>query len=110
MGLLEGLRAEQTARRGMLLPTAYVFSNAEDPYWPLYPTTVTAWVHDFAMKHDLPKVSPHDLRHTAATLALQSGANLKTVQDMLGHAATYYTGITKETRHETAVEALVFGT
>ena len=117
MGLLEGWRAEQTARRGMLLPTAYVFSNAEDPYWPLYPTTVTAWVHDFAMKHDLPKVSPHDLRHTAATLALQSGANLKTVQDMLGHAdfkttATYYTGTTKETRHETAaaVEALVFGT
>ena len=117
MGLLEGWREEQTIRRGMLLPTAYVFSNAEDPYWPLYPTTVTAWVHDFAMKHDLPKVSPHDLRHTAATLALQSGANLKTVQDMLGHAdfkttATYYTGITKETRHETAaaVEARVFGT
>ena len=93
-----------------------MFSNAEDPYWPLYPTTVTAWVHDFEVRHELPKVSPHDLRHTAATVALQSGANLKTVQDMLGHAdfkttATYYTGITEETRHETAaaVEALVFG-
>lgn len=77
---------------------------------------MTAWVHDFEVRHELPKVSPHDLRHTAATLALQSGANLKTVQDMLGHAdfkttVTYYTGITEETRHETAaaVEALVFG-
>lgn len=55
IGLLDGWREEQTARRGMLLPTAYVFSNAEDPYWPLYPTTVTAWGHDFAMKHDLPQ-------------------------------------------------------
>lgn len=116
VGLLKSWKEEQVTRRGVLLPTAYVFSNAEDPYWPLYPTTVTAWVHDFEVKHALPKVSPHDLRHTAATLALQSGANLKTVQDMLGHAdfkttATYYTGITEETRHETAaaVEALVFG-
>lgn len=116
VGLLKSWKEEQVTRRGVLLPTAYVFSNAEDPYWPLYPTTVTAWVHDFEVKHTLPKVSPHDLRHTAATLALQSGANLKTVQDMLGHAdfkttATYYTGITEETRHETAaaVEALVFG-
>ena len=114
--MLKHWKEEQTSQRGVLLPTAYVFSNAEDLYWPLYPTTVTAWVHDFAVKHDLPKVSPHDLRHTAATLALQSGANLKTVQDMLGHAdfkttATYYTGITEEPRHETAaaVEALVFG-
>lgn len=116
VGLLKRWKEEQVTRRGVLLPTAYVFSNAEDPYWPLYPTTVTAWVHDFEVKRALPKVSPHDLRHTAATLALQSGANLKTVQDMLGHAdfkttATYYTGITEETRHETAaaVEALVFG-
>lgn len=115
VGLLKSWKEEQVTRRGVLLPTAYVFSNAEDPYWPLYPTTVTAWVHDFEVKRALPKVSPHDLRHTAATLALQSGANLKTVQDMLGHAdfkttATYYTGITEETRHETAaaVEALVF--
>lgn len=115
VGLLKSWKEEQVTRRGVLLPTAYVFSNAEDPYWPLYPTTVTAWVHDFEVKRALPKVSPHDLRHTAATLALQSGANLKTVQDMLGHAdfkttATYYTGITEETRHETAaaVEALGF--
>lgn len=116
IGLLKGWKEEQTTRRGVLFPTAYVFSNAEDPYWPIYPTTVTAWVHDFEIRHELPKVSPHDLRHTAATLALQSGANLKTVQDMLGHTdfkttATYYTGITEEVRHETAaaVEALVFG-
>jgi integrase len=31
-------------------------------------------------------VSPHDLRHTAASLAVSAGANVKAVQRMLGHA------------------------
>ena len=29
----------------------------------------------------------HDLRHTAASLAISSGANVKAVQRMLGHAS-----------------------
>ncbi|MCX7540614.1 tyrosine-type recombinase/integrase [Corynebacterium antarcticum] len=35
---------------------------------------------------DFPKVTIHDLRHTAASLAVSSGANVKAVQRMLGHA------------------------
>ncbi len=31
------------------------------------------------------KVSPHTLRHTFATLMMQSGANLRSVQEILGH-------------------------
>jgi integrase len=31
-------------------------------------------------------VTPHDLRHTAASLAVSAGANVKAVQRMLGHA------------------------
>ena len=34
---------------------------------------------------------PHDLRHTAASLAIQSGANVKVVQRMLGHASAAMT-------------------
>ena len=34
---------------------------------------------------------PHDLRHTAASLAIQSGANVKVVQQMLGHASVAMT-------------------
>ena len=37
------------------------------------------------------KVSPHDLRHTAASLAMQRGANVKAVQRMLGHASAAMT-------------------
>lgn len=31
-------------------------------------------------------ITPHDLRHTAASLAVSAGANVKAVQRMLGHA------------------------
>lgn len=34
----------------------------------------------------LPPVTVHDLRHTAASLAISSGANVKVLQRMLGHA------------------------
>jgi integrase len=33
-----------------------------------------------------PWISPHDLRHTAASLAVSAGANVKAVQRLLGHA------------------------
>lgn len=36
-------------------------------------------------------VTPHDLRHTAASLAISAGANVKAVQHMLGHASAAMT-------------------
>lgn len=38
-----------------------------------------------------PRVTAHDLRHTAASLAIASGANVKSVQRMLGHASAAMT-------------------
>lgn len=38
-----------------------------------------------------PTVSPHDLRHTAASLAVSAGANVKAVQTMLGHKSAAMT-------------------
>ncbi|WP_236950713.1 tyrosine-type recombinase/integrase, partial [Mycobacterium tuberculosis] len=35
---------------------------------------------------EFPTITPHDLRHTAASLAVSAGANVKAVQRMLGHA------------------------
>lgn len=34
---------------------------------------------------DVNKISPHKLRHTAATLMLQQGVDVRTVQEVLGH-------------------------
>lgn len=39
----------------------------------------------------MPGLTPHDMRHTAASLAVQAGANVKAVQRMLGHASAAMT-------------------
>jgi integrase len=39
----------------------------------------------------IPRLTPHDLRHTAASLAISAGANVKAVQRMLGHASAAMT-------------------
>ena len=39
----------------------------------------------------LPPIRFHDLRHTAASLALSAGVNVKVVSEMLGHASTAMT-------------------
>ena len=38
-----------------------------------------------------PDLVPHDLRDTAASLAISSGASIKAVQRMLGHASAKMT-------------------
>lgn len=38
-----------------------------------------------------PRVTAHDLRHTAASLAISAGANVKAVQKMLGHKSAAMT-------------------
>ena len=38
-----------------------------------------------------PDARPHDLRHTAATVAIANGVDIKSVQSMLGHATASFT-------------------
>ena len=38
-----------------------------------------------------PDARPHDLRHTATTVAIASGADIKSVQSLLGHATASFT-------------------
>jgi integrase len=39
----------------------------------------------------IPRATPHDLRNSAASLAVSAGANVKAVQKMLGHASAAMT-------------------
>jgi len=49
------------------------------------------WFDKAAVAIGEPRLTPHELRHTAASLAVGAGANVKAVQRMLGHASAAMT-------------------
>ena len=49
------------------------------------------WFNDAAAEIGIPGLTPHELRHTCASLAVSVGANVKALQKMLGHASAAIT-------------------
>ncbi len=87
LSMLKSWRKTQSEEYGtMLMPSAFIFGTSIDPYAPTRPDNVTQWLARFNKSHGLRNVSPHDLRHTCATLLLSNGANVKETQTILGHA------------------------
>ncbi|WP_169583374.1 MULTISPECIES: tyrosine-type recombinase/integrase [Microbacterium] len=50
-----------------------------------------SWFRSALRAAGLPQMTVHDLRHTAASLAVQSGSHPKAIQRMLGHASAAMT-------------------
>ena len=72
--------------RFLLTNDSFLFHSENSPLLPRDPTYLTKHMRKFMKKVGLPDMSPHDLRHTCATMLLESGADIKSVQDILGHA------------------------
>lgn len=75
-------------------PDDFVFGDGHQPL--PYPHATSGWFVKAvraAQRIDatIPPITPHDLRHTAASLAVSAGANVKVVQRMLGHASAAMT-------------------
>lgn len=117
--LLQALKREQEQNYGKILhpERAYIFCDARSPFLSCYPTEPTRQLRKIVKRYKLPDVSPHDLRHSAATLALESGADLKQVQNLLGHSdpsttLKFYAGITEQQARRTVegIENILTGT
>lgn len=70
-------------------PDDLVFTDAAGKHYAL--STFYKSFKRIAASIGRPDARPHDLRHTAATVAIASGADVKSVQDMLGHATASFT-------------------
>lgn len=53
---------------------------------PMFTYTLTNWFPEFLKRHNLPKITPHGLRHTMASLLDSQGMETSKISKRLGHA------------------------
>ncbi|HJA90822.1 MAG TPA: site-specific integrase, partial [Candidatus Jeotgalibaca merdavium] len=86
-------------------PNQYVFTNWSNEFLQL--TKVMAVMDRISKKADLKRITVHQLRHTHCSLLFEAGADIKEVQERLGHSSyeitlNIYTHVTEKAKEETA--------
>jgi integrase len=94
--VLRAHRARQNRARRTLgdawVDSGLMFTDTDGS--PLHPATISARFQELIAQAGLPPIRLHDLRHGAATFTLATGADLKIVQDLLGHSSITITADT----------------
>lgn len=81
MDLLRTLRTQQAAHA----ISVYVFTQDGSPA-PMHPQSPTRYLKRFSSRYNVPDLHPHKLRHTFASIAITSGADVASVSEKLGHS------------------------
>lgn len=87
-------------------PNQYVFTQYKNNGF-IQHANITNAINRIIKKHDLKKVTVHQLRHSHCSLLFESGATIKEVQERLGHSSyeitlNIYTHVTERKKDETA--------
>ncbi len=81
--LLKKLRAEQRNNKVILIDS-FVFTKSNGIV--MHPVEPEHYFQQFGKRYNVVHFHPHKLRHTAISHMLMSGADVKTVADIAGHA------------------------
>jgi integrase len=89
VAILKAHKATQ-AREKLAAGAAYVDAGylvADELGRPYYPDSISTWFDQKVKELGLPRIRLHDTRHTAASLMLADGVQVKVVSEMLGHSS-----------------------
>ena len=86
LALLRQLRTEQAAT----CFSKYVFTQ-DGTAEPMHPQSPTRYFKKFGERYGIKDFHPHKLRHSSASIAITSGADVVSVSERLGHSDTAVT-------------------
>ena len=110
-GTVEAVRAHRTLRKRERLAAGEAWADSGRMFTdelgePLHPDYVSRRFRELAEKAGLPVIKFHAARHTAATLALEAGIDIKIVSEQLGHSTTRITqDLYQHVRHQVHVDS-----
>lgn len=81
IALLKQLRTAQAEKA----ISPYVFTQETVPE-PMHPQSPTRYLKKLSERYVIPDLHPHKLRHTFASVAITSGADVASVSEALGHS------------------------
>ncbi|OCB21288.1 integrase [Mycobacterium malmoense] len=86
-------------------PSDLVFPGPDGKYLPR-PKSTGGWFSGAVKRAKVQQITPHDLRHSAASLAVSAGVNVLALQRMLGHKSAKVTLDTYADLFDTDLDAV----